>query len=81
MAIAKANIDITIRGGLINVPAGHLAPPIPRYQPNTPRSKKATKLREDHQVPPTATPDPPAVTAEKPEENQPNVPAPTSQSN
>ena len=69
MTIAKTNPDITIRGGLINVPAGHLAPPPIPHQPDTPRTKKVTKPREDHQP---AAADPKGEPA--------NVPTETSQS-
>lgn len=48
--------DITIRGGTINVPLP-TAPTQPiRHQPDTPRTKKVTTPRADHQLAADATP-------------------------
>lgn len=91
MPANQKNPDITVRGGLINVPAGHRPPLIPRHQPNTPINKKAANPKPDHQpVTPEATaPDtkpktkpaepPPAATA-TPEGDKNNVPTETGQS-
>ena len=61
--------DITVRGGLINVPDSTKPLQSPRHQPNTPPNKKATSLNPAHKpyVPePEAIPtDPPTV--EEPE--------------
>ncbi len=51
MALHKPNTDITIRGGLINYPAAQIPTPPPRHQPDTPRTKKQTQVRPDHQTP------------------------------
>lgn len=40
--------DITVRGGLINAPAGEMPTPPPRHQPDTPINKKTVKARADH---------------------------------
>ncbi len=42
------NQDITVRGGLINVPALTSPTQTPRHQPNTPTNKKNVKVRADH---------------------------------
>ena len=42
--------DITIRGGIINVPHSTTPTHPPRHQPNTPRTKKHVKTRSDHQA-------------------------------
>lgn len=83
--------DITVRGGLINVP--HSTDPTHplRHQPNTPVNKKITKPKPDHQVyggdssttvKQTPPPQPPTADPIKPEtEGDPtNVPTPPSQS-
>ena len=44
------NPDITVRGGIINVPHSTSPTHPPRHQPNTPRTKKFTKTKPDHQV-------------------------------
>lgn len=89
---AKANTpDITVRGGLINIPSS--AKPIgpARHRPDTPVNKKGAKPKSDYQpVTPEATaPDtkpktkpaepPPAATA-TPEGDKNNVPTETGQS-
>lgn len=60
------NPDITVRGGLINVPnsAKPLGPA--RHRPNTPVNKKKVTVKPDHQV---YTPDPPT------QSDQPKTPA------
>ena len=42
--------DVTIRGGLVNFPASSFPTPPPRHQPDTPRNKKPTTTKPDHQV-------------------------------
>ena len=72
--------DITVRGGLINVPSSAKPQPIPRHRPNTPINKKFAKPREDHKpVAELPTPDPEPATTE-PEKDQSNVPTETSES-
>ena len=80
MTTTTKNPDITIRGGLINVPKPTASITKDRHQPNTPTNKKATKPRSDHIPAPTK---PPAIAAEPeppPEGEIPDVPTPTSQS-
>ena len=83
--------DITIRGGLINVPLPTVHPRPPRHQPNTPVNKKVTAPRADYIPAPAKAPphvDPPAAPPAKapdPEtspdpEGITDEPAPTSQS-
>lgn len=73
MSKTKTNQDITVRGGLINVPSPTKSIQGDRPQPNTPRTKKDTTLRPDHQ--PTTTDD--QVTA--PPEVQPTEPDDTTE--
>lgn len=61
--------NITVRGGLINVPPSRISPLADRHQPNTPPTKKSTTVRPDHK--PLAT---------EPEGADPNVTTETSQS-
>ncbi len=44
----KKTTDITVRGGLINVPALTSPTQRPRHQPDTPVNKKTTKVKADH---------------------------------
>lgn len=69
MVKTTTNPDITIRGGIVNVPPPTVPTTPPRHQPDTPRTKKATTPRADHI--PANTPNP---------EGSPDVPAPPSQS-
>lgn len=64
------NPDITIRGGLINVPDLTKPTQPPRHQPDTPRTKKRTKTRSDH-IPATTDS---ATTAKEPTADPPPDP-------
>jgi len=70
MATQKTNPHSTIRGGLINVPDLTSPTQPPRHQPDTPRTKKQTKTRSDHQPAPskqpTTTDEPPPAAAAPP---------------
>ena len=80
MAKTSQTPDITIRGGLINVPASAKPQKAPRHQPNTPINKKDVTPRPDHQ-PTTAQPaEPPPAATTEPESDKPNVPTETSES-
>ena len=80
MTSTQKTPDITVRGGLINIPGSAKPLPIPRHQPNTPITKKNVKPRADHQpVNPDPTPPPTQIPVE-PEGDKPNVPTPPSQS-
>ena len=79
MATTPKNPDITVRGGLISVPNSNKPTRAPRHQPNTPTNKKNAKPRADYQIPPTITPEPPVPPQDKPEGDEPDVPAPTSE--
>ncbi len=79
MTSPTSNPDITVRGGIINVPPSTQPTQPLRHQPNTPRTKKRTTTKPDHQVytpDPSTTPDPipepapapMAATAEEPTE-------------
>lgn len=48
MTTNQPNPDITVRGGLINVPALTSPTQPPRHQPNTPPTKKKTTVKADH---------------------------------
>ncbi len=52
--------DITVRGGIVNVPQS-TTPTVPvRHQPDTPRNKKTTTVKPDHiPAPPKQDPDTP----------------------
>ncbi|GAI82148.1 unnamed protein product [marine sediment metagenome] len=64
--------DITIRGGIINVPASISPSHPPRHQPDTPRTKKRTTTKPDHQ-PVTATAAAPPVPPPDEPENPPII--------
>ncbi len=77
MTTQSPTTDITVRGGLINVPALTSPTQRPRHHPNTPTNKKTIKVKPDHQpyVPETkpiaknsAEDSKPEPTAEVPEE-------------
>lgn len=53
MTPATKNPDITIRGGLINVPKSTHSISKSRHQPDTPTNKKDAKPRPDHIPAPT----------------------------
>lgn len=87
----QKNPDITVRGGLINVPNSAKPHRPPRHQPDTPVNKKAAKTKTDHKpyipesdpVPTEAPPEPDPVHTEAPPEPEgptDHVPAKTSQS-
>ncbi len=48
MTTKPSTPNITVRGGLINVPALTSPTQTPRHQPNTPQNKKTTKVKADH---------------------------------
>ncbi len=50
MTTNQPNPDITVRGGLINVPNCTQPTQTPRHQPNTPTNKKTTKVKVDHKL-------------------------------
>ena len=74
MGKTAQNQDITIRGRIINVPHSTQPTHPPRHQPDTPRTKKSTKIKPDHQVP-TQDSSPP-VTDPQPTPAAPPVPPP-----
>lgn len=81
MPPTRPKSDITIRGGLINVPASTSPNKPPRHQPDTPRTKKTVTVKPDHQpvaataaAPPVPPPDepenPPIIDEDLTDENQ-----------
>lgn len=72
MAKTPTNPDITVRGGIVNVPPTTTPTTPPRHQPDTPRTKKHTKTKTDHIIPdaqttaPTKQPEPASAEAPKP---------------
>ncbi|MBA7484097.1 hypothetical protein ES707_19621 [subsurface metagenome] len=92
MTTTKKTPDITVRGGLINVPSSQKPQPAPRHQPNTPVNKKKVTPKSDHKpyIPEADTPntkpkaDPPTPqepSVVEPEGDKNNVPTETSESN
>lgn len=69
MSKTQTPTNITIRGGTINVPPPTIPTQPIRHQPDTPRTKKVTTPRKDHQLPADA---PPPVIADAPPADQPS---------
>ncbi len=91
MSTIPPQSDITVRGGLINVPALTSPTTPPRHQPNTPRNKKTTTVKADHiHAPSKQDPDTPDAPPINPDPADPsdsttkgetdNVPTPPSKS-
>lgn len=75
----QKNPDITIRGGLINVPSSTKSKTADRHRPNTPPTKKVTKTRTDHIPAPRKDAAPIEPPSPEPEGDENNVPAQISQ--